>query len=490
MEEGAAHRAQKDLRFIVIGAGMAGILCAIKLKEAGYRNVAIFEKADRVGGTWRENTYPGLTCDVPSHSYTYSFAPNPDWTRHFPGGPEIYAYFEGVAQKYGVTEQIQFNEEIVSCVYGDGLWTVETKSGIVDQAEYVLAATGVLHHPAMPDIPGIDSFEGAIFHSARWDHTVPLDGKRIAVVGSGSTGVQIVSGLAERAGRLQHFQRSPQWIIAAENTPYTEEERASFRANPGNLHLDEGFIARTRIFSKAVSDANSAEIEDLEARVLANLETSVTDPVLREKLRPTYRAACKRIIMSPDYYEKIQMPAAELVTAKIERIEAKGIRTTDGQLHEQDVIALATGFKADMFLRPMNVVGRGGVQLNDLWAKRPSAYLAVSLPDFPNLFLLNGPTGPVGNFSLIDIAEQQLNYIFKLIDATEAGGYREISVTREAMADYDKRRIERAKGTIFASGCKSWYLDAEGVPTIWPWTFDEFRERMAAPDFQCYEMIA
>jgi len=486
----AASRAQEDLRFIVIGAGMAGILCAIKLKEAGYRNVAIYEKADRVGGTWRENTYPGLSCDVPSHSYTYSFEPNPDWTRHFPGGPEIYDYFVGVAQKYGVTERIHFNEEVESCVYRDGLWTVRTKSGIVDQAEYVLAATGVLHHPSMPDIAGIDSFEGAIFHSARWDHTAPLDGKRVAVVGSGSTGVQIVSGLAERAGRLQHFQRSPQWIIGADNTPYTDEEKAGFRANPGKLHLDEGFIARTRIFSKAVSDANSEEIAGLEARVLENLETSVTDPVLREKLRPTYRAACKRIIMSPDYYQKLQMPAVELVTERIERIEAKGIRTSDGRLHEQDVIALATGFKADMFLRPMNVVGRGGVRLGDVWAKRPSAYLAVSMPDFPNLFMLNGPTGPVGNFSLIDIAEQQLNYIFQLIAAAQVGGFREIAVTREAMADYDERRIERAKGTIFASGCKSWYLDSEGVPSIWPWTFDEFREQMAAPDLLSYEMVA
>jgi len=489
----ATNGANQDLRIVVIGAGMAGILCAIKLREAGYSDITIYEKADRVGGTWRENTYPGLTCDVTSHAYTYTFEPNPDWSHRYPPGPEIQEYFENSTKKYGIDGLIRFNEEIDRCEFQDGRWRIETKSGLGDAADVVIAATGVLHHPNHPDIEGLDDFEGALFHTARWDHDVPLDGRRIGIIGNGSTGVQIVSALASRAGALYQFQRTAQWIMPSENPAYTEEEKADFRANPEILaalkeEADSG--PRVARFTNAITNPDSDAMKEIEGIVLANLEENVGDDALREKLRPTYRAACKRMIFSPDYYEAIQHPNAELVTDPIERVEAKGVRLANGRLIELDVLALATGFRADRFMRPMKITGRGGVALEDVWAKRPQAYLSISIPDFPNLFMLNGPNGPVGNFSLIDIAERQMHYINQLLDLLRERHCREVSASSEAMAKFDAERIEAAKGTIWATGCNSWYLDSEGIPASWPWSQQKFREEMEAPTLEDYELVA
>lgn len=480
----------RNLRFVILGAGMAGILAGIKLLQAGRRDFTIYEKADRLGGTWRENTYPGLTCDVPSHAYTYSFAPNPDWSRHLPPGAEIQDYFERTADEYGVRDFIRFNEEVVRCEYHDGRWQLETRGGHRDQADVVIAATGVLHHPSQPDLPGLDRFQGALFHTARWDHSVPLDGRRVGVVGNGSTGVQIISALAGRAGKVSHFQRTAQWIMPVENGYFSEEQKQAFRNDPELLRYMQNepqYVANVERFTNAIINADSPEMAQIEAIVQDNLEQSVADPVLREKLRPNYRAACKRLIFSPDYYRAIQHPDAELVAEGIECVEETGVRTRDGRLHELDVLALATGFKADMFLRPMRVTGRDGARLDEFWAKRPQAYLAVSMPQFPNLFMLNGPTGPVGNFSLIDIAEKQWAYIEQLIARLETGT-REISVTPAAMNAYEERRIDAAKNTIFASGCRSWYLDAEGVPASWPWSYRDFADAMATPQLDCFDI--
>ena len=485
--------AGRDIRVVVMGAGMAGILSGIKLLAAGITNCAIYEKADRVGGTWRENTYPGLTCDVPSHAYTYSFEPNPDWSHMLPPGAEIQEYFERTVKKYGVDRLVRFNQEIVSCEYRSGRWHLRTKQGTEDQADVVIAATGVLHHPNYPPIDGLDTFRGACFHSARWDHRVPLDGRRIGVIGTGSTGVQIISALAVRAGRLYHFQRTAQWIMPVENPAFTEEQKAAFRADPDLLHYMQNqpdYLANVERFNNALVDANSEGITEIENICRANLENSVRDPVLREQLRPTYRAACKRLIYSPDYYQAIQHPNAELVTDGIERVEPAGVRMKTGRLIELDLLALATGFNAGMFMRPMNVVGRNGVQLNDVWADRPKAYMAVAIPDFPNFFMLNGPNGPVGNFSLIDIAEQQLHYIWTFIEKLRAGECREIAPTHAAMQAFERDRIEAARKTVFGSGCTSWYLDAEGVPATWPWTRTRFCEEMKAPRLEAYELVA
>lgn len=482
----------RDKRVVVIGAGMAGILSGIQLRKAGYNDIAIYEKAGQVGGTWRENTYPGLTCDVPSHSYTYTFEPNPEWSHHLPPGDEIQEYFVNTADKYAVNELISFNEEIVACEYVNGRWHLETASGRKDQADFVIAATGVLHHPRYPDIEGMDDFKGDIFHSARWDHSVALEGKRIGIVGTGSTGVQIVSALADKVGHLSHFMRSPQWIMPTENPEFSEEQKQAFRDDPAllkHMQKDPELEANIERFSAAIVDPAGPEMHLIEEYCRGNLDNSVADPELREKLRPDYRAACKRLVYSPDYYQAIQHPNAEVVREDISRIEAKGIRTADGKLHELDVIVLATGFRADQFMRPMNVVGRNGAELNAIWAEVPRAYMAISVPDFPNLFMLNGPNGPVGNFSLIEIAEQQLHYIMQLMDLVCEGECKEVSASWDALEQFDKDRIAAAKTTIFGTGCKSWYLDSRGVPATWPWTRSRFSEEMKAPRLDAYELV-
>lgn len=478
---------QRDLRVVVIGAGMAGILAAIKLRAMGIDDLAIYEKADRVGGTWRENTYPGLTCDVPSHHYTYTFERNPDWTRHLPPGGEVQGYFEHVARKYGLDSSIQFNEELADARWLDGRWRLSFKSGLEDAADVLIAATGVLHHPRYPEIAGLESFRGALFHSARWDHSVVLDDRRIGIIGNGSTGVQIVSALAGRATRLAHFQRTAQWIMPVDNGHFSEQERQAFQ-DPDVLAevMDfEGYNAAVDAYTQAIIDDQSEGARNMAAACLANLEEGVRDSELKEKLRPDHKPLCKRLVFSPDYYEAIQHANSVLVTDSIECIEPEGIRTADGVLHELDVIVLATGFDPSAFMRPMAIVGREGATLEALWLDHPKAYLAVTMPDFPNLFMLNGPNGPVGNYSLIDIAEHQWGYIEQLISRLRSGQSREICCTRPAMEAYELARSEAAKETVwFKGGCNSWYLDSRGIPASWPWTYSRFVEVMASP---CWE---
>lgn len=480
----------QDLRIVIIGAGMAGILSAIQLREAGYSNFIIYEKADTLGGTWRANTYPGLACDVPAHLYTYSFEPNPGWSHVFAPGPEIRAYFENVAKKYGVLDCVSFGAEVSSCEFINGRWKIRTRSGRTDEADVVIAATGVLHHPNRPDIPGLSTFRGACFHSAEWDHRVTLDGKRVGVIGTGSTAIQITSALVNRVDKFKLFQRTAQWVLKMENTPYTAADRAAFAQDPSKIHeVREKLSSFFDNFSAAVIDADSPQMREIEEACLANLETTVRDAALREKLRPNYRAACKRLIMSPDFYEAIQHPNAELVVSGIDTIEPAGVRTKDGVLHELDVLVLATGFRADRFIRPAVVRGRGGVDLDKVWEDHPVAYLSIAVPDFPNFFMLNGPNGPVGNFSLIRIAEQQLRYILQLLEKLRSGECREISPRHAVAAEFEKARAEAAKQSIWATGCKSWYLDKHGVPASWPWSTSRFDEEMATPKFDAYEAV-
>ena len=483
----------RELRIIVVGAGMAGILAGIRLKQSGYRDFSILEKADTLAGTWRDNRYPGLTCDIPSHSYTYSFEPNPDWSRTYPPGAEIFDYFAGVADRYGVAEHIRFGKEVAKSVFEDGGWTITTKDGAVERADVLILATGVLHHPRYPDIAGLDTFAGDMFHSARWDASVELDGRRVGVVGSGSTGVQIVAALAGRASQLTHFQRTPQWILKSTNNAFTDEQRAAFRADRAliaALHDAPEYQQGLAFFTRAVTNAESPEMAAVEANCLANLDTNVKEPALREKLRPDYRAACKRLINSPDYYEKVQLPGVEVVTNRIACVEPDGVRTADGTLHPLDVLVLATGFKADAFMRPMHVTGRDGADLDRLWERRPSAFLAVSVPDFPNMFMLNGPSAPFGNFSAIATAEAQMELVLKLVAKLRDGEARELSVRPETMAAYNAELKEAVKSTIWTSGCDSWYLDKDGVPTIWPYSFDEFTRRTENPDTRDFDLVA
>ena len=481
----------RDLRVAVIGAGVAGIAAVIKLRERGLHDIVVYEKADRVGGTWRENTYPGIACDVPSHLYCYSFAPNPEWTHTFAPGEEILGYLEAVARDHGVLDHVRFGDEVRRLTWDGGRWRLETASGAADEADVVIAATGVLHHPHVPDLPGLADFEGAAFHSARWDHSVDLDGARVGVVGTGSSAVQITSALGGRVPELRLFQRTAQWVMQVPNPPIDDEQRAQFRSEPERMRA-----ARAELlgmfdtgFADAVIDAESPAAARLQHLCEANLDEHVRDPELRAALRPDYRAACKRLVLSPDFYDAVQRPGVRLVTSGIDRIEPRAVRTVDGEAHELDVLVLATGFRVDRFLRPIEVTGRDGRTLDEAWADRPSAYLSVSIPGFPNLFLLNGPNGPVGNFSLIDVAELQLGYVLQLLDDLRAGQAREVCATEAATARFDADRTEAAKRTIWATGCRSWYLDDRGVPAAWPWSVRRFREVMVAPDRDDFELV-
>jgi len=482
------------LRYAIVGAGMAGILAAIKLSQKG-EAFTVFEKAERIGGTWRENRYPGLTCDVPAHAYTYSFEPYPDWQAYYATGGEIQTYFEKVVDKYAIRPAIRFGAEVTALDWDDAAaeWTVTLASGERQVFDVVIAASGVLHYPRIPEIPGLDSFAGPAFHTARWDDTAPIDDAKVGLIGCGSTGIQIVTAINTRVANLVHFQRSPQWIMPVPQFSYSEEERAAFRADPAlidAIRFSDEYIGNVRRFTDAITDIDGPQMKAIEEACLQNLENSIKDPVLKEKLRPTYRAACKRLIYSWCYYDAVQHPAVFVETGRIARVEPSGVRMADGTFHELDTLILATGFQADRFIRPAGVTGRDGLMLDTFWARRPTAHYAVTLPGFPNFFMLNGPTGPVGNFSLIDIAERQVAYIVQLIELVRSGKCREVSVTQAAMDAYEVRRIKAAKGTIFASGCRSWYLDAEGVPASWPWSYDDFARAMSAPELEAFDLAA
>lgn len=485
----------KGIRYAIIGAGMSGILAAIKLIERGDSNFTIFEKGNELGGTWRDNRYPGLTCDTPAHAYSYSFALNPEWSAYYATGPEIHQYFRKVAIDRGVLPYIRYASEVVSCTFDDstGLWRIGLADGGTCEADVVFAASGVLHHPNVPDLPGLGSYAGKAFHSARWDDSAVLDGTRVGVIGCGSTGIQIVNALSGRSARVVHFQRSPQWIMPVPQFDYTPEQKAGFAQDPARIEAirrDPVYWENIFRFTDGVTDFNSPEIAQIEDICRQNLENSVKDPVLREKLRPNYRAACKRLIYSWEYYDCVQRPSVFVETGGIERIEPEGVRTKDGTLHELDVLVLATGFKADQFIRPATVTGRGGRRLDDLWAVRPTAHYAVSLPGFPNFFMLNGPTGPVGNFPLIDIAEMQWEYLTQLLAPVRQGKARTVEPTQEAFEAYEVRRIEAARKTIFGSGCTSWYLDKTGIPATWPWSYQAFVDAMAAPRMEEFHFAA
>lgn len=475
------------MRAAVVGAGMAGILAAIKLREKGI-DCVVFEKADRVGGTWRENNYPGLACDVAAHWYSFSFARNPEWSRLMAPGREIQDYFERVAEDYGIVPLIRFGDEVVRLEYNDGQWDLATAAGHKDRFDFVIAATGVLHHPNIPHFEGIESFKGASFHSAQWDHSVELDGRKVGVIGNGSTAAQLIAALVPRVERFDLFQRTAQWVLPRENFEYSEEEKARFRSDPAAL---DQYVSELRAktldgYATAVVDADSPEMAEIERLCRENLDT-VRDPELRRRLTPDYRAACKRLVISSDFYPAIQQPNAVLVTSPIERVEPEGVRTRDGILHDLDVLVLATGFLVDRFIRPTSVIGRGGVELDNVWADGPKAYLSMTVPDFPNLFFLNGPNSPVGNFSLIEVAERQIAYILQLVDGLQRGDYDEVSAKHEALRRFEDERKEAAKKTVWVTGCESWYLDKEGVPASWTFSYERFYADTKAPLMSDFE---
>lgn len=476
-------------RVVIMGAGMTGLLLFIKLREAGITDITVFEKKDRVGGTWRDNTYPGVACDVPAHMYTYSFEPNPEWRKRFADGREIQAYFERVACKYGVIEHIQFNEEVVEAVYQTGCWRVATSQGRVVEADFLISATGILRVPKRPQIEGIDDFRGALFHSAEWNHQVGLDGKRIGIIGTGSSATQIVTTLGRQGHDLRVFQRTPQWILSYPNREYSEDERESCRRNrlrPIITGKIQSFLIE-QIGSKAVI-GNPVQHAMVAMACKWNLRMNVKDAQLRARLRPDYKVGCKRLILSDGYYDVIQRPNVKLITEGIQCITQDGIRTADGELHTLDVIVLASGFDPFAYFRPTNIVGKQGVRIDDAWRDKVQAYRSLHLPDFPNFFLMLGPNSPIGNFSVIAISEVQTDYILQLIQYWRQRRFDAIAAKREAMVSFN-RHIKSGMGkTVWVSGCNSWYLDQDGDPAMWPYSWKQWVAEMARPELDDFHL--
>jgi len=478
-----------NLRIGIIGAGMAGMLAGIRLAEKGFKNIVIYEKANNVGGTWRDNTYPGLICDVPSHHYTYSFARKPNWSRHYSSGKEIQDYFEEVAKEYQLDQFIEFNQEVSKAEFQSGQWILELKQGKTDRVDILIPATGVLHHPKYPDIEGFSNFNGKLFHSSRWDHSIDLSDKKVGVIGNGSSGVQIVSALGGKCNHLYHFQRTAQWMMPLENGFFTKQNQQAFR-DPQVLdkamQFKEYFEAVER-YSEAILDMDSAGAQEMAKMCLNNLEDNVHDPKLKEALRPNHQALCKRLIWSSDYYPAVQQENVSLITNAIQSIDEDGINL-DKEHIDLDVIVFATGYKVDSFMRPMKIIGSNNITLDKFWSEYPIAYLSICMPHFPNLFMLNGPNGPVGNFSLIDIAEHQMHYIFQLLKPIALGKFQSLHPSEEATYTYEKLRSEAAKKTVwFKGGCTSWYLNDLGIPASWPWTYSKFVDEMDKPNWEHFK---
>jgi cation diffusion facilitator CzcD-associated flavoprotein CzcO len=478
----------RTLSVAIIGAGMSGLCMAAKLQDAGIEEFTIFEKADDVGGTWRDNTYPGLSCDVPSRFYSYSFRPNPNWSRLMSPGPEIHSYFQQVATERGIRSHIRFGTDVVSARYRDGLWWVGTADG-EEAFDVLITATGFLRVPRLPDIPGLDSFAGPMFHSSQWDHSISLPDKRIGLIGTGSTGVQITAELGGNVKGLKVFQRTAQWIFPTPNPRYSPLTKAALqrwgRLNKLSYRFWQVYIENG--FGRATVE-KGWQRRAMSAMCRWNLRLSVRDPELRRKLTPNYQAMCKRQILAGHYYQSIQKPGVDLVTDPIDHVERKGVVTADGRLHELDVLVLATGFDARAYVRPMEIVGDEGLTLDEAWADGPYAYRSVAVPGFPNLFMMTGPHSPIGNQSLVKVAEDQADYAMWWINQLRDGRMIAAAPTEAATKVYNETMKAAMPQTVWVTGCNSWYLGKDGLPELFPWPPVRHRELLATPELRDFDV--
>tara|TARA_R110001599_G_scaffold69414_6_gene195520 strand:- start:22486 stop:24012 length:1527 start_codon:yes stop_codon:yes gene_type:complete len=488
-EPAGAWAAQgRQPRIAIIGAGFSGIGALIKLRKQGYTDLTCFEKAEKIGGTWRDNHYPGLSCDVPSHFYSYSFEPNPDWTHRFSYGPEIWAYMNKVADKYEVKRDIHLNCGVTDLKYLGPQWQLTTEHGDVEIFDLVIAATGVLVNPAYPAIKGLDSFAGLQWHSARWRDDVSLQGKRVGIIGTGSTACQIVGAIAGEVAHLDVFQRTPHWLNAMPQKKYSATWRFMLRWVPGLQLAIRNFMRWLMEYTFARATlGDEKQQQRVQDACEAFLQEQVPDPELRARLTPDYKATCKRMIMCSDYYPALQQDNVALITDRIAEIVPEGVKTADDKVHELDVLLLATGFKVSDFILPTRVTGENGLELAEFWRDAPRAHRALTFPGFPNFFMLEGPTGVFGNTSLIDISEHQIACVIAIIDRMKQEGVAVVAPKQEAYEAYN-RAMSRdiGKSTWATGGCDSWYLDATGTPNIYPWLPQRYREDMLNPDFSEY----
>jgi cation diffusion facilitator CzcD-associated flavoprotein CzcO/acetyl esterase/lipase len=473
----------------IIGAGFGGIGLGITLKRAGIDSFTIFEKAEGIGGVWRDNTYPGAACDVPSHLYSFSFEPNPDWSRRYSPQPEILAYLERCVEKYGIGPNLRLGTEVSRARFdeGSGRWRIETAGGETVEADILVSACGQLSRPAVTRIEGSDRFAGPIFHTARWDHGVELEGKRVAVIGTGASTIQVVPAIAERVGQLDVYQRSAPYVIPKKDRPYMPWERRLFRWFPP-ARLFARFT-QWFLFEVFISAFNQFRaVGRLVARMFErNLDDQLSDPELKRALTPDHVLGCKRVLISPDYYPTFERPNVELVTQGVRELTKRGVVADDGTERPVDVIVLSTGFESHRFLSPMEIRGRGGIDLNEVWREGAKAYLGMTVAGFPNLFVMYGPNTNLGSGSIIFQLESQMAYIADAVQRLRrTGGW--LSVRPDVQEAFDREMQSRLSTSVWQTGCNNWYVDEHGRNTNnWPGFTLEYRRRTRRLDPSDYE---
>ncbi len=482
----------KTVQIAILGAGMGGLGMAATLRRAGIDSFTIFEKGDDVGGTWRDNHYPGSGCDVPSHLYSFSFEPKLDWTRKFAKQPEIHAYQLQLTRKYGLRPFIRFNTEVTESRFDDatGLWNITTANGETITANVVVSALGQLNRPAYPKIEGTENFKGDTFHSARWDYGVDLKGKNVCVIGNGASAIQFVPEIVSKVKKLSIFQRSPNWVVAKPDRPYTDFEQSMFQRFPFlvKLHrwmiylgLERNFLAfkRGSLFSKLFEKAGRKE-----------LDTYITDPKLKEILTPDYPAGCKRVLISNDWYPAISQPNCETLTSHIARISENAVVTADGVSHPADVIIYSTGFATMDFLAPMKVTGLNGQDLNNVWRNGAEAHRGVAVSGFPNFFMLYGPNTNLGHNSIIFMLECQINYIMQAVNTLQNPKLRWMDVHDYSSKGFNEELQKDMQSTVWAGGCSSWYKNEAGkVTNNWSSFTTKYWWQMRHLDLDEYSLV-
>jgi len=468
------------MQVAVMGAGFGGLAVAHALAEAGFDDVVIFERTDGVGGTWRTNTYPGAACDVPSHLYSLSFAPNPYWTRTYAIQPEILSYIEDCYDRFDLRRKVRTGTTVVAAHWQEAeqRWVLRDDTGREYEAAVFVSAIGLFHTPALPTIAGMDDFAGTAFHSAEWDHDHDLAGRRVAVVGTGASAIQIVPAIADLAERVLVFQRTPAWIVPRRDVAFTAEQKQAFAEDPdaARRHRSELF----ELYESNTSFLRGDPSADLLTEMASGyLDRKVTDVRLREKLRPNYPVGCKRTLISSAFYPAVQRDDVELVTEPIERITREGIRTADGAERTCDTIVWSTGYRATDYLRGIEVTGRGRRDLHQTWDGVPRAYHGMAVPGFPNFFVMYGPNTNQGGNSIILMLEAQATFIADTLATMRRRDDAEVEVTDAAMARYTTELLAGLDRTVWTDGCDSYFRTPSGeVVTQIPHTSIWYRDRL------------
>jgi cation diffusion facilitator CzcD-associated flavoprotein CzcO len=473
-------------RIAILGAGLSGLCMAIRLEQAGISSFTVYEKGTGVGGTWRDNDYPGAGCDVPSHLYSFSFLPSPDWSRHYAGQAEILRYIERSVDHFGVRERIVLGTEIVSARFDDAAlqWRLEARDGRTFTADVLVTGLGQLNRPSVPRIQGLETFGGRAFHSARWDHTHELAGRRVAVIGTGASAVQFVPQIAPRVERLAVFQRTPNWIVPRNDAPYSDLAKGAFRRLPAleKLHRAAIYWSCEARFLGLAGPGRQALATVMEVISKRHLEAQVADAGLRSKLLPAYPIGCKRVLISDDFYPALTRRNVDVVTSPIREVASEAVLTDDGARWPVDTIIFGTGFESHDFLAPLAIRGAGGRSLAEAWRDGAEAYLGMTVSGFPNLFVLYGPNTNLGHNSIVFMIECQVDYVLKCIDALRARGRASMDVRPGVMHAYNRDLQTRMRSTVWEAGCSSWYKTASGkVVNNWPRFTFEYRRATSSP---------